>query len=565
MKRSLFIPFFVVAGFLCFSQEALKSTEDEYYDFLSLNGAVKRTYFNYRTLSDNKYTINEEGPQLSDFPWTEENLGKTRSLWSKNLLPSNYFTDGINTSLDCKAYGPELFISHNSQAPFGQNDGALWQGRGWNTSFTGGFRLEAFGFEATFKPQITWSQNTDFEIMKSAGKNEYGYFWGGGHVDYPQRFGDSSFKTYDWGDTEIRWTWRKITAGFGTQSVWTGPVWENPVLLSNNSPSFPKFDFGLRRSSVYLPYFNWYLGDLEARYFIGKLSESDYFDNDSSNDHNMLTGISLSYQLPFKAFQGLNIGLTKFTMSKWGEQTSKYLDPTFSTNTLRNHTGEDSKAALTADWLLTDSGFEVYGELGFDDFTPNGFIFYEYARWPFHAVSYAVGFKKSLTFSAEKKIYGVLNFEWNNSEASQDYQMWPGSGYNWMFHGQISQGWTNKGQLLGSGYGYGGNSQLLSLKVYSKHGFGRFLIGRNNPDNSFIWNKSVDTSAKKSVWYFASYKANFYAGVESMWFVTPQFSVNAGYLYNLIINPQYELTGDTFEEQYSIKNHRVTFGLKYQL
>jgi hypothetical protein len=56
-------------------------------------------------------------------------------------------------------FGPELFTSYNTAAPYGQNDGALWQGKGLNVSATGGIRFEGWGVEATFKPQLDWSQN----------------------------------------------------------------------------------------------------------------------------------------------------------------------------------------------------------------------------------------------------------------------------------------------------------------------------------------------------------------------------------------------------------------------
>ena len=54
-----FILFFPLA-FYIFSQESLKSAEEEYYDFLSLQGITSRPYLNYRTLSDSDWTIMEE-------------------------------------------------------------------------------------------------------------------------------------------------------------------------------------------------------------------------------------------------------------------------------------------------------------------------------------------------------------------------------------------------------------------------------------------------------------------------------------------------------------------------
>jgi hypothetical protein len=125
------------AGGLLYSQEALKSHEEDYYDFLALQGLTERPALNYRTLSDSLWAIDGDAAH----PWRDRNLGTTRFFF--------------NDALRLKIYGPGLFMSANTAAPYGQNDGALWQGRGFNTSLTGGFRLEAYGIEATFKPQLS--------------------------------------------------------------------------------------------------------------------------------------------------------------------------------------------------------------------------------------------------------------------------------------------------------------------------------------------------------------------------------------------------------------------------
>ncbi|MDR3167795.1 MAG: hypothetical protein LBT93_07615, partial [Treponema sp.] len=179
------------------AQEALKSDTEEYYDFLSLQGSAERPYLNYRTLSDSVWNIREGAVH----PWRNLNLGNNRRLFGDLFL---------------RVYGPELFMSVNTEAPYGQNDGALWQGKGFNSSLTGGFRFEGYGAELTFKPQLAFSQNSYFDIMPSNYDSEYGYFWGYAHnigADAPQRFGDKPFFTFDWGDSEIRYSWKTLTIG----------------------------------------------------------------------------------------------------------------------------------------------------------------------------------------------------------------------------------------------------------------------------------------------------------------------------------------------------------------
>ena len=304
------------------AQEALKSVEEEYYDFLSLNGVVERPTLGYRTLSDSVWNFKEvesfeenedgtftkvrvDGAESDAHIWKNNNLGTRYTLWQASNPIDNWFMRGINQGLVARVYGPEWFNSYNTAAPYGQNDGALWQGRGYNTALTAGVRLEGYGFELTFKPQVTWMQNREFEYIQPAYTGEYykdkadtyGYY-GVTSIDAPQRFGDSSFWNYDWGDTEVRWSWKNFTTGFGTQTIWLGPAKINPIMHSNNAASYPKFDIGLRKTKLTMPYFGWDLGYFETRAWWGKLSESDWFDVDESNDDNLITCFILSVPIP---------------------------------------------------------------------------------------------------------------------------------------------------------------------------------------------------------------------------------------------------------------------------
>ncbi len=595
MKKTLFFSiFFILSEIFVFTQEALKSVEEAYYDFLVLSGCSEKNYINYRTLSDNKYTIIEVKEEDSDqtgnnekseknteekkcirfenFPWQKKNLGKNYQVFNLNKNDENWFINGIDKSFNYKIYGPEYFCSYNTDYPFGQNDADLWQGRGFNMNISLGAKASGFGFDLTIKPTFVFSQNKYYKIMAASGNgiSEYGYFWGNGHVDAPQRFGSEKIADFSWGDTEIRYSYRAFTVGFGTQSVWIGPAVENSIMLSNNAPVFPKLDFGFKRTEIKIPGKNISLGNCEFRLYYGYLSESDFFDTNADNNHNLLTGFTLSYSPAWKPLKGLSLGATKICLSKWGDNMQKYINPFYMRNNWQGETlGEDQYAALSFDWLVSSAGMEIYAEIGIDDQPAAGYSFYEYARWPFHTVAYTVGIKKTVEFSAIKKIYGVFNFEWNSSEASQDYQFWDGSTYNFGFHGKITQGKTNRGQWLGYGYGCGGNSQILSFTVFSKHGYDKVLIGRNNPDNSYIWNMAVEKKASELLYnYFSSQKANFYSGYETMWFIFPQLRISAGFLYNLIINPFYE-KADTSKgyTDYSVRhytdNFRFTFSAKY--
>lgn len=547
MKKINFImPIVLFVFSAAFAQEALKSTEEEYYDFLSLTGAAERPTLNYRTLSDSEWQVTDE-----KHLWKDNNLGTKRTLYESDSTETNWFTAGIDRSVKLKLYGPEWFNSYNTKAPYGQNDGALWQGKGYNTSLTAGARLEAFGFEATFKPQVSWSQNREFDYMPGVYGSEYSYFWKG-NIDLVQRYGDSSFWTFDWGDTEIRYSWNNFTVGFGFQSQWLGPAFLNPMLGSNNAGTYPKFDIGLRKTKVYMPYTDWYLGEIEGRGWLGYLTESDYFDNDSTNDHRQLTGFSVAYSPSI--LPELTISINKISLARWDEKSAKYLNPLYDSNEV-----EDQKVSFGADLLFPTVGFEVYGELGIDDYNGRGFAD------PFHTMIFTVGTIKELTFIkkvTKSKLESELIFEWSNFGMSQDFQLeWKYMGY--YSHSLISQGYTQNGQIIGAGSGYFGNSQYIALRTYFSKGNVTLFLHYNRPDTNYIDNIGLDTkydewkdTYKGSHEQWGLYKSIRTCGINIQYFFTNKFLIDCEYNLSWIKFPMYK------KDKVNLNNY-VAFTLKY--
>ena len=520
-----------------FGQEALKSIEEEYYDFLSLNGLVERPTLGYRTLSDSLWNFtdvesfeeNEDGTftkvrtdgQESDANiWKNNNLGTRYNLWHTSKPLNNWFMRGINQGLIARVYGPEWFNSYNTAFPYGQNDGALWQGRGYNTALTTGIRLEGYGFELTFKPQISWSQNKDYEYLPGVYNSEYSYFWAP-NIDLVQRYGDSSFWTYDWGDTEFRWSWKSFTIGFGCQNPWLGPVWLNPMLGSNNAASYPKVDIGLRRTPVTLPFVNYYIGDIEGRVWTGMLQESDYFDNNPDNDKRMLNAMSCSFAPSF--IPNLTIGMNRVYITTWKIKNLKYL-ARFITMSKANDwvgDGEDGKVTLFIDWKFDKIGFEVYGEYGIDDFPTR------YSVDLFHTAIFTIGMKQILPIKSSKNLKGELFLEFNNFEMSQDFQFqWPYGGF--YSHGGIIHGYTNKGQILGAGTGYAGNSQFVGIKIYYPKGSTFLYFHRSCPDNNYLFSQAVGAAVTEDNIHTQSFKTYMFWALEQEIFFMDNFSGNFG-------------------------------------
>jgi len=510
---------------LC-AQEVLLSSTEQYYDFLALDGYAERPYLNYRTLSDSEWQVTGESGNL----WAGNNLGTT--------LP-------LGDNVNFRIYGPELFSSYNTAAPYGQNDGALWQGKGLNSSLSAGARLEGYGFELTLKPVVGFSQKLGFELVpfyKSGlysgslyeGKaGIYGYF-GVPSLDAPQRFGTDPLYSFSWGDSEIRYTWKNLTAGFGTQAVWLGPARINPILMSNNAAPFPKIDVGLRKQSVNL--FDMYFGEVETRAFWGFLSESDYFDNDSYNNHNLLTGLSASYAPSI--IPGFTLGINRTMLSKWSAMDSdSILTLVWPVMEISAGSDErDQRFSVAFDYSIPTVGFETYFEWARNDFSPS----YDHIiRYPFHTQAYTLGFINKHKFQNFHMLKGQLNLEFTNLESSRDYEFIAGdtSFYN---HGIILQGYTNEGQWLGAGMGTGGNSQYLGYTLYYPKGKTNLFLQRKNPDNDYIWYLNSDVRRAEKGADEAKIRVDVSVGMYTAYYITSALSINGGFVLTDFRNYAYE-------------------------
>ncbi len=541
-----------------FSQEALKSIEEEYYDFLSLTGVTERPTLGYRTLSDSLWEFNEEETldESSAHIWKDNNLGTTFTLWEASTPAENWFARGIKQGLTARIYGPEWFNSYNTAVPYGQNDGALWQGRGYNTSFTAGARLEGYGFELTFKPQVSWMQNREFDINENIYPNKYSYSFQSDTVNHPidivQRYGEISFWNFDWSDSEIRWNWKTFTIGFGTQNPWLGPAYLNPMLGSNNAPGYGKIDIGIRKTNLILPYFNKNLGYLEGRIWTGQLLESDYFDNNVSNNKRMLNGLSVSYSPSF--IPGFTIGINRIFLTYWRQENLKYLLRLFTysrENALpSSNNDEDQKYTLFAEWTFNKVGFSIYGEFGRDDYSSDE------ETNPFHTAIYTIGGKQLIPirltelFPKWKKSIDLDSefiFEWNDFEMSQDFQFqWPYLGF--YAHGFVQQGYTHKGQILGAGTGWAGNSQFIKYKVYYSKGYTSFTFHRYSPNNNSVYSQAVKAMADNPKsdlnykWY-AKFETYFCYLLESNYYITEELNIRISFAYILGYKHNY-ITGN---------------------
>ena len=107
--------------------------------------------------------------------------------WALRVSPPSRTDLSGNVSISFAHPSLEIFV--NSAYADGQNDGAVWQGKGLSTALEAGSTLSVGPLNLTVNPVLLYSQNASFELapLNLPDMPVYGYPWR--WIDLPQRFG----------------------------------------------------------------------------------------------------------------------------------------------------------------------------------------------------------------------------------------------------------------------------------------------------------------------------------------------------------------------------------------
>lgn len=429
-------------------------------------------------------------------------------IWSQNLNSKEYQLDEI-PGFQIGVYQPSIGITMNSNVPYGWNNESAWFGRGFNTDFSGGLWISSDFLTITFLPQFTTHQNRDFETPRFIPIDDEGNFLYraegiGDIIDRPFRFGPDSFTSFSFGYTSIRAHYKQLEVGYSNEPMWWGGSVMYPLMMSNNAPGMQHFFIGTR-APVKIPY----IGKIEFKYIgafpedSGYFQENNFVDNtdnlnsaSSENENNwsnnrFLNGINLAYSPAFAP--NFIIGWSRAIYTYLDEDGLKpsdlgmIFDPILLKNFLdkrgpldmmrpRNHL-----TSVYTRWIWPESQFELYGEYFRDDFSWDS---RDFLMEPRHNSGYSFGLQK-LVVAPYAHFYRI-NLEFTNMTPSliQEVRL-----QNYYYtHPVISEGHTNRGQLLGAAIGPGSNSQYLSIDSYQDWGRFGLYIRRLADNNHFHFN-----------------------------------------------------------------------------
>jgi hypothetical protein len=457
---------------------------------------------------------------------------------------------------------PQIEGAWNSELPFSLNDGAMWAGRGASGQVTTGVRMAAGRVSLILAPQLTYSQNLEFQTLPPPtfeGSLFASPWYRGRHsADLPLRFGDRSLLSLRPGQSTVAVTTGPIVAGASTESQWWGPGIRNAIVMSNHAEGFPHL---FLRSSKPL---RTQLGQLEGKWILGGLTESLFFDTVSTNDVRSLSGFAATFR-PARE-PNLTLGVSRVVyaavngagavplrsldvFTRWGAPAALSLDTESGDSVAPNPEGPSHEQILSlfGRWIFPRDGLEVYAEWARIETASSPA---DLLNEPNHTQGYTLGLQWAKPVRGSSVFR--LQSEITNLEESPTFNNRPGRSY--YVSASVPQGYTHRGQIIGAAIGPGGSGQWLAGD-YVASGWRLGAFG-----GRIRWNNDVyyDKPGRLYVAHDVSVFGGLRGGVR-LWntYLEAEFTREQRYNY-LFQNPEVEPEGrHAIDEQ----NSRLRFTL----
>jgi hypothetical protein len=468
MRKRIIIVLVLIAPLIAHSQFVIRpgTTDFDYYRLLVLKNPDLNTGLN---------VVNFSRPIYDD--------SASWNLWERPLQKDKKFN----------LIDPNISFLYNTRLNRSVNDGAVWSGKGMNSSFSFGAKGEIpvgkkVALKYTFLPIVFFAQNQSFYIPDfTTTKSEYSYPFAN-KLDMVERYGDNSLAKFDLGQTDISLSYNRLGIGFSTQNMFWGPGYRNPVLVSQNAGGFPHIYLGS------IEPFDTKIGKIEFRNYWGALKESDYFDDNQDNNRRYITGMTFAYQPNF--VKGLTIGANRILYRSWEDKElrpsdaftsvlkfDKTRDEDIGNGTLTNDL-YDQMAYVNLTWRFHEVGFEVFTEYALNDF-PGDIM--SFARHPDRTAGLVFGFAKLIDLKKDRILR--IMYESTKLGANQTRQIKPNFSQHpsYYIHFLVEQGYTQDGQIIGAGIGSASNTHLLQVNLYGPKGIIGLEVQRTRFNDDFAF------------------------------------------------------------------------------
>jgi len=466
-----------------------------------------------------------------------------------------------NKTIEIKSLGIDYFLEFNSKHPYNRNNGTMIPNTGYQHIFSPGIFLRFGILSIQLKPEHHYSENKNFDGFWDG---HYPVIWREryrlwNHIDMPERFGNKRHNKTTLGQSSIRLNWKNFSLGLSNENIWWGPSTRNSIMMSNHAQGFKHITFNtIKPLKTFLGNFEWQVitGRLESSGFTPPRTDFEYAGTKlyvpkinqlgKTNDWRFFQGFIFSYSP--KWLDGLSFGFMRWVQMYsaliegkywWMEGNPTYF-PAFKNIFRKNDQFEnyeaqtDQAAGVFMNWHWKDSKARFYFEFHHNDSKQN---MRDLLLDSDHSRAVTLGVEKIFNI---KKSNFLFSWEWTQMEQNAS-RLLRNAG-SWYQHSWVYDGYTNRGEVLGSSIGPGSNSHYVSLsKIQENQKIGLALEIVDN-DNDFYHEAFARADDPRRYWKDFNFHLIFNRAYKN-------FSLSSNLVYIRSLNYQWELD-DSFGSYY---------------
>jgi hypothetical protein len=496
------------------------------------------------------------------------------------VLGNQYKTILSNSSntIQIKTLGIDYFIEYNSHHPYNRNNGTMIPNRGYQHIISPGIYIKTGPLTIQLKPEHHFSENKEFDGFW---EGHYSVIWAKRYalwnsIDMPERFGNTNHNKTTFGQSSIRLNWKSLSLGVSNENLWWGPSLRNSIMMSNHAEGFRHITFNTTKPiKTFLGNFEWQVitGRLEPSGFTPPRTDIEHAGTKlyipkinqlgRTGDWRYLQGYVFSYSP--KWIDGLSLGLIRWVQMYsalvegkyyWMEGNPTYF-PAFQNFFRKNDKYVDYEAqtnqaaGVFLRWLWKDSKAEIYAEFHHNDSKQN---LRDLLLDADHSRAATIGLQKIFNINNDDFLF---NWEWTQMEQTASRLIRDAG--SWYQHNFVYDGYTNKGEVLGSSIGPGSNSHYFSVNKINNHsllGIGFEIIDN---DNDFYHLAFASARDFRRYWKDINFHLNYRKKFKD-------FQLSSNLVYIRSLNYQWEL--DDFAEPYyhpgrDVNNFHVSLKFTY--
>ncbi len=474
----------------------------------------------------------------------------------------------------------ELSIEYNSHHPYNRNNGSMIPNRGLQSIFSTGINFEFGPLEVNLSPEYHFSENKNFEGFW---EGHYPEIWAKryelwNYIDIPERFGAEKFNRLLFGQSYIKLSWKKISIGLSSENLWWGPSIRNSIMLSNHAEGFPHISINTNSPiETKIGSFEWQFvtGKLENSGFTPPRTDYEYGGRKlyvpkinqiwETDDWRYFQGFILTYNPKF--LKGFSIGAIRWVQMysaliegkySWMVGAPNYF-PVFGNLFRKNDEFEDYEhqtdqaAGVFFRWVWKDSKAEIYAEYHHND---SRFNLRDLFLDSDHSRAATIGLQKIFIVRNEKYLF---SWEWTQMEQTAGRLL--RNARSWYRHDYIYDGYTNKGEVLGSSIGPGSNSHYFSLSKYDIENKTRLALAFEiiDQDNDFYYDAFSSAKDYRRYWKDLNFHFVFQKKFKNFW-------LSSNSVFSRSFNYQWELNDNArpyYHPGRDLNNFHSTIKLTY--